>query len=759
MIQAKLNPLFVIIDPPGIQYGMPGETIEIHVVVRNEGKQSAIIDLFFTFDKIFQKVSNWSNSPRESLALAPGEISNEVTFKLEIPADALPGTYDYTFVVDSPEHYSQETPINFPGQIKVLLREQTVIRANDPIFSIQPATNPNKPLIYKPDSLLQVALKVENRSARVDRFHVTCPELDENSLKISYPQTGVEAAGLVEVKALELNPASQGEILLEFCPPSSTLAGTYSPTIRLYSANNPDLVLLDLVYIDVPPDYQISAQLNTILGKVRRNPGKYLLTLINEGNLVRELSFSARSKDEEELCKYQFEPKEIKLLPSKSVDASLIVKPRPWWRQPWIGKPLTINFQVDIEDKQELPISNQSLEGVLEWKSRPFWQLILLTLLGFGFVATAGFFIWRFLYPDPLEIESFTTQSPVLTEGDEVRLDWKISNYKQLQSLEITTKQPPRNEPLVSVTNIRNSELLSRNKNGENTPCQITTQSVLICNQFKTGITSPGKYTFEIKAVSRQRHLLFYQKNNTETKTDEIEIKQKPIAEIINVQTDKAKYQKGEDVLVSWSVKRPELLEKVDIIAKENENTQIAAPTSFKFKDGTFENPKFKDNCVKEANQINCKIALPARSVGTLMYELKAYSRNEKNRISTETTKNNIQIVSQPFNIVFFKINGSEQLNQVLNEGDKVTLTWKVEGEDIEVKLLPYQYNLPKQGKQVLEVIKNFPSPIELVVTDKSGQRQPQRKGFAISVKEKPSPPNVIIAPPIRNSPVPLPRR
>ncbi len=754
MIQAKLNPLFVIIDPPGIQYGMPGETIEIHVVVRNEGKQSAIIDLFFTFDQIFQKVSNWSNSPRESLALAPGEISNEVTFKLEIPADALPGTYDYTFVVDSPEHYSQETPINFPGQIKVLLREQTVIRANDPIFSIQPATNPNKPLIYKPDSLLQVALKVENRSARVDRFHVTCPELDENSLKVSYPQTGVEAAGLVEVKALELNPASQGEILLEFCPPSSTLAGTYSPTIRLHSANNLDLVLLDLVYIDVPPDYQINPQLNTILSKVRRNPGKYLLTLINQGNLVRELSFSARSRDEEELCKYQFEPKEIKLLPSKSVDASLIVKPRPWWRQPWIGKPLTINFQVDIEDKQELPISNQSLEGVLEWKPRPFWQLILLILLGLGFAATAGFFLWRFLYPDPLEIESFTTQSPVLTEGDEVLLDWKISNYKQLQSLGITQKQPVRQKALVEDIN----QLLPGNQSAEDVPCRVE-QSVLICNKFTTGVTSPGKYIFEIKAVSRQRHLLFYQKSKTENKTYEVEIQQKPIAEIINVQTDKVKYQKGEDVLLNWTIQRPELLEQVEIIAKENENTQIAAPISFKFKNGTFENPKFKDNCKKEGNQTNCKITLPARSVGTLMYELKAYSRNEKNRISTEITKNNIQIVSQPFNIIFFKINGSEQLNQILNEEDKVTLTWKVEGEDIEVKLLPYQYNLPKQGKQVLKVIKNFPSPIELVVTDKSGQQQPQRKGFAISVKEKPSPPNIIIAPPIRNSPVPFPRR
>ncbi|BDI16259.1 hypothetical protein ANSO36C_20610 [Nostoc cf. commune SO-36] len=53
-MQAKFNPLQVIINPPGIQFGMPGDTIELYVVVINQGDQSAVIDLYFVFDEVFQ---------------------------------------------------------------------------------------------------------------------------------------------------------------------------------------------------------------------------------------------------------------------------------------------------------------------------------------------------------------------------------------------------------------------------------------------------------------------------------------------------------------------------------------------------------------------------------------------------------------------------------------------------------------------------------------------------------------------------------
>ncbi|MBE9216064.1 hypothetical protein IQ247_25955 [Plectonema cf. radiosum LEGE 06105] len=737
-MQTRSNPLFVIINPPGIQYGMPGETVEIHVVVINEGQQSAVIDLFFAFDQTFEKISNWSNSPRASLAIAPGESSDEVTFELDIPVDALPGTYDYTLVVDSPEHYPQDTPINFPGQIKVLLKEQTVIRANDPTFLIQPTTNPNKPLIYKPDRLLQVTVKVENRSTRVDRFHLTCAELDEDFLKISYPETGVEATGLVEVSALELNPISEGQILLEFRPPANILAGNYSPTIRLHSENHPELVLLDLVYIQIPSNYQLSIELNTILGKVSRKPGKYQLAIINQGNFVRELYFSAISRDEEEICIYQFEPAEVKLLPSKSALSNLTVKPQPWWRRRWIGQPATLNFQIDVRDKQNLPVPNTLPQGVLLWKARPWWQFLLLILLGLGLAATAAFLIWRLLNPDPFKIESFSVEDPTIIEGNQVLLNWKISRYQQLKSLVIRTKQPASKQPLLNETDIINSPIIK----GKNPPCRNTSQGELICENFKTGITAKGKYVFEMTALPRKRMWLSSQIQSA-TDTTDVEIQEKPIAEIADFKTDKAKYQKGEDIVLSWSVQRPELLDKIEIITKLDDKNPVGKPI-------TFDNPTIKDKCQEQGKQIKCTIPLPATTVGNFSYELTAYTKNVNGRVSTKKV-DNIEVIAKPFNIVFFKINGSEQLNQVLNEGDQAILTWKVEGEDIQVKLRPYGREVTKVGQLELKVIKDFLSPIILEVTDISGKTQ--QKVIAVSVEEKPTPTPT----PFKDTPIPSP--
>lgn len=748
-MQAKLSPLFVIIDPPGIQYGMPGDTIDINIVVRNEGKQSAIIDLFFTFNEIFQKISNWSESPRASITLAPDEISNEVTFKLEIPIDALPGTYDYTFVVDSPEHYPQDTPISFPGQVKVLLKEQTVIRASDPIFSIQPTTNPNKPLVYKPDSLLQVKLKVENRSARVDRFHLTCMELDENSLKISYPETGVEAAGLLEVNALELNPSSYGEILLEFYPPSNILAGTYSPTIRLHSANNPELVLLDLVYINIPINYKIGAELTTILGKVSRKPGKYQLVLTNQGNLVRELSFSAKGRDEDELCNYSFEPQEIKLLPSKSVEADLTVKPRPWWRRPWIGRPLAINFQVDIQDKQNLPIKTQLPKGVLEWKSRPIWQILLLILAGFGLVAAGGYFLWRYLYPDPLRIEEFSSTNKVLSSKDKIRLNWKISNYKQLKNILITTTKPLLKDS--TIINEKNSGFFGNPQffppEQDRSICT-NQERTLTCTNFSIGERPPGQYTFQLKVSYRKRHGFFDIRDVNKTLNTSVQIEAPRIAEIdnVNIKGNKAKYTKGESISLNWSVENPENLDKITIITKNDEGIiQGSSPINI------------KDNCLKKekSNDFVCGFSIIPNRIGTFFYELKASSSNDTERESIQKSEK-IEVVAKPARIISLQLNErdiTQNTHLPLKEGEEAVLKWKVEGkkEDIKVELIPNGILLPPSGERKINVTKNL-NRIGIKVADISGE-PPREQFFNISVEEKQSPPNIFIIPPISPSP------
>ncbi|MFN6485950.1 MULTISPECIES: hypothetical protein [unclassified Nostoc] len=741
-MQAKFNPLQVIINPPGIQFGMPGDTIELYIVVINQGDQSAVIDLYFVFDEVFQNLTAWSSSPRESLALAPGQNSDEVKFEFPIAANALPGTYDYTLVVDSPLHYPQDTPITYPNQIKVLLKEQTAIRVNDPTFSLRPNTNPNKPLIFNSSEPLQVEVIVDNRSYLVDRFRLSCPDLDDDWFTINYPATGFEGPGLVsEVTALELNPGTQGQILLKFHPPGDTLAGSYSPTIRLYSENSPDLVLLDLVYVQIPTNYRLDIELNTILGQVSRSLGKYELSLANRGNIVRELILNLKSRDEEELYTYKFDPTEVRLLPNRSVVTNLTVKPKPWWRQPWFGAGLVINFQLDIKDQQDLPLPNTLPQGTLVWKPRPWWQFILLILIALGLLGGIGFIIWRILNPAPLRLENFSANDSKITEGDEVALNWEIYHYKQLQKLVLTAKGSQPIQPITYDFSNGIPETLDKGSANEIPPCQVQDKQQLICSNVKTGVKTKGNYTFELQAFYRNGIQIFSRNNQVATQTTQVEITEKQIASVVGFQLDKPQYTKGENILFSWTIARPLLLSQLQVIGNADDGTSYSEPVTYKFNQGNITDPKFKKLCTQENQQLRCKnVPLAANKVGNFAFEIKAFPNNGSDKISSRKAESKIQILPKPFKIVSFKINGSEQPNLVLNEGTSATLSWRVEGENIQVKLLPYGNDIPAVGSMKLPVNQAFPPQIALQVNDISGKQQSQQRGFAITVLKKVEP-------------------
>ncbi|WP_375492194.1 hypothetical protein [uncultured Nostoc sp.] len=741
-MQAKFNPLQVIINPPGIQFGMPGDTIKLYIVVINQGDQSAVIDLYFVFDEVFQNLTGWSTSPRESLALASGQNSDEVKFEFEIAANALPGTYDYTLIVDSPLHYPQDTPITFPNQIKVLLKEQTAIRVNDPTFSLRPNTNPNKPLTSNPSEPLQVEVIVDNRSYLVDRFRLSCPDLDDDWFTINYPATGFEGPGLVsDVTALELNPGTQGQIFLKFHPPGDTLAGSYSPTIRLYSENSPDLVLLDLVYIQIPTNYRLDIELHTILGQVSRSLGKYELSLANRGNIIRELILNLKSRDEEELYTYKFEPTEIRLLPNRSAVANLTVKPRPWWRRPWFGAGLVINFQLDIKDQQSLPLPNTLPQGTLVWKPRPLWQFILLILVVLGLLGGIGFIIWRILNPDPLRLENFSANDSQITEGDEVALKWDIHNYQQLQKLVLTAKGSQPIQPITYDFSNGIPETLGKGTTNEIPPCQVQDKQQLICSNVKTGVKTKGNYTFELQAFYRNGIQLFSSKNQVASQTTQIEIAEKQIAEVLSFQTDKPLYTKGQNILLSWTIARPLLLGQIQIAGSADDGTLYSEPITYKFNQGNLAEPKLQKLCTQQNQQLRCiNIPLLAYKAGKYAFEIKAFPNNGSQKTSFKKTESKIEILPKPFKIVSFRINGSEQPNLVLNEGESATLSWRVEGENIQVKLLPYGNDVPAVGSMKLPVNQAFPPQIGLLVNDISGKQQPQQRGFAITVIKKVEP-------------------
>lgn len=111
-MQIQPSPLTVIIDPPSIQSGMPGDTLQLYVVVRNESNQGAVIDVFF--DEASEILNQWCKSLRERLALAPQQ-SSELTFQFDIPVDALPGTYDYTLIVDASRAFSRRDANTIPA--------------------------------------------------------------------------------------------------------------------------------------------------------------------------------------------------------------------------------------------------------------------------------------------------------------------------------------------------------------------------------------------------------------------------------------------------------------------------------------------------------------------------------------------------------------------------------------------------------------------------------------------------------------------
>ena len=117
-MQAKQSPVALILNPSAMQQSVaPGSALELYVTVSNQGPQSAVIDLFI--DEASQTLRQWCETPRERLALGPQQ-SSEVVFRFQIPVQAFPGIYDYVLVVDAPQHYPEDTPIQRPRQIQGL---------------------------------------------------------------------------------------------------------------------------------------------------------------------------------------------------------------------------------------------------------------------------------------------------------------------------------------------------------------------------------------------------------------------------------------------------------------------------------------------------------------------------------------------------------------------------------------------------------------------------------------------------------------
>jgi len=779
MIQQALTPgkpLSMIVNPSGDAPITPGSTFELCVTITNEGNQSALIDIYI--DETSQFLHQWCVSPYERLALGRGQ-SSEVVFQIPVPLDATPGIYNYLLMVDAQQHYPEDTPIQHQARLQVLPFVQEAVRVNDPTFSLLPITSSAVPAVVQPGEPLEVQVLVHNRSDRVDRFRLTCPDLAPIWYRVMYPE-GYTDTGVVRVMdGLELNPGEKGQIQLTITPPADTWATIYSPTVRLYSLNNPDLVLLDAIYLQVMPIYLLNVELVTLVGKVSNQSGVFELQLYNAGNITRDIALIAKSADGDDLCTYTLIPTQVRLAPGGYAIANLEVQPsQKWWRRPFYGR--VLNFVIEVEDLQQFPLINNRFQGTLVWEGRPWWQFLLVILGIVGLIGALIFLLWfLFFRPKPRpEIVAFAPagKNYSAADGESVRLNWEITNPKRIQTLKIQG---------VSPDGVVTSDPIAYNFS-QGIPNELerfcTTDEVLNCQNVPTDAREPGDYVFELTVTPQGK-----KKGETEKlQTNTVKITPFPIPEIEEFASTQPVYQeviqsnpetadqeasptandpnspqeqpRPEElgILLNWKISHPEQIKLLKLVGRNAEGIVTYPMETFDFSQGI---PKsLQDSCEFQKEAFVCTdFATGVDKPGTYIFELIVVpQQGEPEELPTQKTEQ-IKVEAQPvpFEIIYLTVifEGQEPLYQpklVLtlpdnpeNESIPVLLSWKVEGgRDLKVELLPAPGTVPPEGTIPYSL---SPEPttetITLQVTNEAGEQKSRSVTIETVQPPPPEPP------------------
>lgn len=388
---------------------------------------------------------------------------------------------------------------------------------------------------------------------------------------------------------------------------------------------------------------------------------------------------------------------------------------------------------------------------------------MLLVLGVLGLLGGLALVVWLLLKLNaPPTVDSFTTEnsSYTYTEGDRVLLNWQIGNYKQLSKLELKSDGLNVSEP--QDFNF-NQGIPDKLKNLCPSPKQI-----LVCNNFNTGVMQPGDYTFTLSTFPRGQDKV------SSSKTFKLKINEKPAPKIISFQPDKNQYTSGEVMVLSWKIQNPDELSKLQIIGKaegtqtvlatynraqlipspqteDSKQTKQNQSTSAKGKVGlSTDGSHSLCNPPKNQELICTNIPLKTPQPGKYTFELQAFYKPDKPPIS-QPTVTTINILPRPFKIIYFKLNESQEPNIVIQNGKPVILSWKVEGEDINVELSPFGKR-ESSGSEKLTANQALPLAIQLIVSDKFGNKD--SRGFSVKVESPPPPPS----PSIPSPPIPSPK-
>lgn len=708
----KGKPLAIIFNPSGDYAVTAGSGFDISITVNNQGDENALIDVYI--DDTSQKIREWATNYYDRLALGTKQ-SSEVIFKIQVPPETLSGTYNYAIIIDAPVHYPEDTPIKHQARIQVLPSVWDTIRVNDPTFNIQPLTNPQSPTIIQPGGMLQFTAIVHNRSDRVDRFRLTCEDLDNNWFTIRYPENIATPGIVTNDGGLDLNPGAKGQIILVMHPPMEVWAGNYFPTLRLTSANNPDLILLDTIYLKIPPLYLVTAEFRTIVSKVKKMPGLYEIKVNNSGNTIREIALSAQSSDEEEFCTYTLNPSSISLLPQSSQIVSLQVQPNNKKRAFTVR---ILSFLVQLEDTKKLPLPPDRLQGTLIWEARPWWQFWLIFLAVLGSIGLLVFAIWwTFFKPqEPAKVVEFQSHDNLYQEadGEFIALNWKVNNPSVIDTIKITGQSGDGNATV-------QPRIYNFNKGiPDDLKPYCGIKNILICQKVKTDARQPGEYTFEITvtpkkntglaaetaktnvikiiAFSQPKVIEFasvkpvYQESKINTSTIPISENKPgentaPVSpnspnNLLNTSTETTDKSggsasltdQGEPILLNWKIINPEQLKEVRIIGRAPDGSVKNPVKVYDFNQGI---PTELEKLCTSKEILTCeRVPTDARKAGDYIFEITTFSKKGKGVVLESAKTDTIKILGMPAP----KIIELASVKPLYDAGqnDTIALNWKI---------------------------------------------------------------------------------
>ncbi|MDJ0632271.1 MAG: hypothetical protein QNJ34_03665 [Xenococcaceae cyanobacterium MO_188.B29] len=728
------NGLYISIFPPDGEEIKPDRNSTTRVTTRvniTNQKHETGVRLEVSLD-LNPELQQWCKKHSYKISLGYQQYQ-EIEFLWDIPPDATSDTYDYDLKIEflRSDYFRYFQPKRRQLTILPTFKPQPIPFS----FDITPASNSTQPITLSPGIPLNLEIDVHNRSNRVDNFRISS-DLEDAWYRIRYPEA-IEREGAIDgMDALNLLPGEKaGEtgkiIYLSIHPPADTVAGNYKPEIQLHSLNSPDLFSKKIVYLNIPPQYLLQAELQTILNKVSYKKGQYKIILTNQGNTFRIINPKVQSSDEDECCEYFLEPSSVRIPPNKTVEVKLEVKPDSKQKRPLLTTK-QFNFQVDLIDRNNYTLpQNLPLKTSLFWRSRPLWQLVLLFVLALGFIGGCAWGIWwLFFKPKP---EATITLKPERTEypyGKSIAVDWTVENPETIDKMIIFDSELGANHINTQCYSFSdkpsNGNCIQINQDNLPNNCRINNNIISCSNVIFRHTKDIKQYTFKLRAITNKGGTI-------ERETEPIAILEKPILKVFEpLKTSSRKYKPTDRIKFTFEVSNIKHFTGEDKMLLLINNERQKMPIISQQNIGEFCSRSVSDRYL-------CTLNIPKLADGeyTLGIELQY---DDDGRIDKETKRFAIQepiTVQTPIKLNYFKINGRSTSPIVVEPDKPITISWLVTGKDVNVTIDCIGETLGNSGTKYLTVPEGESQSCTITASD-THSNNIQPRTLRVKVKERP---------------------